>query len=236
MMKARMICMVDAGFLTRSSGSLLKGKVTIEGEEVVHWSRVVAKRLSLDFLRAYWYDGAYPESNRELYSNQRKRFDDLEKCSGLQLRLGHLENRPFDFKPALKRAAESLGVDYRRLMNEMNLERIYQQKGVDTLLVLDMIRLVQQNSCRVILLIAGDRDLAEAVRTVQGLGATVILAHPERGPIADELRDLADDRIILTENLVRSFTTKFKDRRREMISNLVAEMESDDQNVAVGPT
>jgi uncharacterized LabA/DUF88 family protein len=232
-MKTRMIGMVDAGFLARSSNSLLGSKVTIEGEEIVYWSRVVARRLNLEFLRTYWYDGAYPEGHRALYDEQRKRFAELERCSGLQLRLGHLETRPFDFKPALKKASAALGVNYQDLMNEMGLERLYQQKGVDTLLVLDMVRLVQQGSCGAILLIAGDRDLAEAVRAIQGLGATVILAHPEHAPIASELRDLADDRIILTPRLVKQFSTKYEDRRKEMLSGLLDQIQKDPSSLGL---
>jgi hypothetical protein len=39
------------------------------------------------------------------------------------------------------------------------------QKGVDTLLVLDLVRLAQNGACHTALLFTGDRDIAEAVRT-----------------------------------------------------------------------
>ncbi|GGS03794.1 hypothetical protein GCM10010169_55700 [Micromonospora fulviviridis] len=228
-MKTQMIGMVDAGFLARSAVNLLGRPAVVEGEELVYWLRIVSRRLGLGFLRGYWYDGAYPETHREKYAEQQKRFAELEECAGLQLRLGHLEPRPFDFKPALKAATAELGVDYADLMSRMKLERLYQQKGVDTLIVLDMLRLVQQGSCGVIVLIAGDRDLAEAVRAVQGLGATVIIAHPERAPLSPELRDLADDRIILTAGIMEKLTTKYADRRRELMSTLLGEMEAESE-------
>ncbi|MGH8906868.1 MAG: NYN domain-containing protein [Egibacteraceae bacterium] len=45
-----------------------------------------------------------------------------------------------------------------------------QQKGVDTLVTLDLVRLAQRNAYDTAILIAGDRDLAEAIRTAQDSG------------------------------------------------------------------
>ncbi|WP_406106804.1 NYN domain-containing protein [Micromonospora globbae] len=213
MVRTRLVGLVDAGFIVKSGRALLgEADISYEGVEIVNWLQTVATRLDMKFLRAYWYDGAYPMSDRKLYDEQRTRFAQLEACPGIQLRLGHLQPRPFDFKPALRAATQEMGISYQELMQHLKLEKLYQQKGVDTLLVLDMLRLVQQNACDALVLMAGDRDLAEAVRTVQQLGATVIVAHPESAPVSDELRDLADERIRWSEDLTRRLTTRFADR------------------------
>lgn len=217
-MRSRLVGLVDAGFISRSGRALLKNSSALyQGQELVGWMHRAATRLDMQFLRLYWYDGAYPITDSANYVPQRKYFNELESCPGIQLRLGHLEPRPFDFKPALRNAAHSMGIDYPTLMRHFKPEKIYQQKGVDTLLVLDMLRLVQQGACSSFVLMAGDRDLAEAVRTVQQLGATVILAHPEGAPVASELRDLADERVVWTEELMKRMTSSFLDRLDHLI-------------------
>ncbi len=68
-----------------------------------------------------------------------------------------------------------------------------EQKGVDTLIVLDLVRLAQRRAYDTAFLIAGDRDLAEAVRVAQEEGRRVVLLHPSGGGVATELRHLADE-------------------------------------------
>lgn len=73
-----------------------------------------------------------------------------------------------------------------------------QQKGVDTLIVLDLVRLAQRRVYDCAVLIAGDRDLAEAVRVTQDEGRRVIVAHPAGSGVATELRQLADEVIAIS--------------------------------------
>ncbi|MBG0563176.1 NYN domain-containing protein [Actinoplanes aureus] len=157
------------------------------------------------------------------FAHQREKFAKLERTPGIQLRLGHLEKRKFDYKPALRKATEEMGIDYEELMRRFRPEAFYQQKGVDSLIVLDMVRLIQQGACSHIVLMAGDRDLAEAVRTVQQLGATVVLAIPEGAPVAIEVRNLADEVVIWSTQTVARLTKPFMDR-----FEAVVQMETDD--------
>ncbi|GII65628.1 hypothetical protein Skr01_57130 [Sphaerisporangium krabiense] len=213
-MKSRLIGMIDAGFINASAARTLNvpvSQVRFEGRELVGWLNTAAVRMETPFVRCYWYDGAYPEGEK-LRHPQRERFAELEKCPGLQLRLGHAQTLPFEHKGLLRRAAEKMGIDYSELMANFNLETLYEQKGVDTLIVLDMMRFVQQNACDTIVLVAGDRDLAEAIRAVQQLGCRVILAHPAGAPVAQELRNLADEQVIWSATLIKLLTTRHIDR------------------------
>lgn len=79
----------------------------------------------------------------------------------------------------------------------------FEQKGVDTLLVLDMVRLAQLGAYDVLILIAGDADLAEAVRTVQDYGKRVIIARPEKAGNAVALFDLADEMVVLSADTLK---------------------------------
>ena len=57
--------------------------------------------------------------------------------------------------------------------------------------------------CSTALLIAGDRDLAEAVRTAQDFGVRVVIAVPPGQGLADELRRLADEVVAIEEPVLR---------------------------------
>ena len=67
-----------------------------------------------------------------------------------------------------------------------------QQKGVDTLITLDMVRLASRSVLGTAIMIAGDRDLAEVVRTVQDYGVRVVIATPNQATVAAEVVQLAD--------------------------------------------
>ncbi|GAA2862683.1 NYN domain-containing protein [Nonomuraea rubra] len=194
----------------------------IEGEELVSWFSTSAARMRSGFLRCYWYDGVYPEG-APLRHRQRTELDRLEACPGIQLRLGHLQAVPFEHKEQLKAAARAAGVDYSQLMRHFRLETRYTQKGVDTLMVLDMLRFVQQGMTKKIILVAGDRDLAEAVREVQNMGATVLLAYPQGAPVAGELASLADERIAWSAEVLGRLITRRDDRIAELIVKVLNE-------------
>ena len=76
---------------------------------------------------------------------------------------------------ALRKTALGVGVEPDKLVEEFNKNWTFyperHQKGVDTLITLDMIRLASRSAFDVAVLIAGDRDLAEAIRTVQDYGS-----------------------------------------------------------------
>ncbi|MBS1879840.1 MAG: NYN domain-containing protein [Actinobacteria bacterium] len=68
-----------------------------------------------------------------------------------------------------------------------------EQKGVDTRITLDIVRLAQRRVYTAAILVAGDRDLAEPVRVARDEGCPVFLAVPEGGGLAPELRQLVDE-------------------------------------------
>jgi uncharacterized LabA/DUF88 family protein len=75
---------------------------------------------------------------------------------------------------------------------------------VDTLLVLDLVRLAQLRAFDIALIIAGDRDLAEALRVVADDHARrVILFSVEGSPPARELVQAADDHGVIEGDWLR---------------------------------
>jgi uncharacterized LabA/DUF88 family protein len=174
---------VDAGYLTAGARTHLKlpSAPRIDGLWLTRWvSSAWTSRRGGDVLRAYVYDAQYPDGAAQ-YSDQRSYFDALGAQPGIRLRLGHLVER----SAGSPRAA-------------------WQQKGVDTLMVLDLVRLAQQRAFDTALIIAGDRDLAEVLRVVADDHARrVILYSVEGSAPAKELVQSADDHGIIDGQSLR---------------------------------
>ena len=205
---------VDAGYLiTEGARSLGRKPPSIRpnASAVAQWfHRLTHPLLGKKFLRAYWYDGAFATSHRE-FGKQRTYFDAIAYTPGIQLRLGHVaERRSRLEKPirnALKTTALGLGISQERLLAEFDKKWTFyperQQKGVDTLITLDMVSLASRSAFETAIVISGDRDLAEVVRTVQGYGVGVLIATPNRKSVANEVLQLADDVIEIPETDLR---------------------------------
>ncbi len=208
---------VDVGYLRASVAARTGQKieqVRLDASELVRLlSEVAAEHaLGATLLRTYWYDGAYDPSHTA-FARQRRYLDAVANTPGVQLRLGHLKESPPNLegplRAALQRTADSLGLARRELMRAFDAQWEFrptrQQKGVDTLITLDLVRLAGRSIFGHAILISGDRDLAEPVRTAQDYGVRVVIATPGTGGLAKELRQLADGVVELSgaERLLR---------------------------------
>ena len=198
------ICFIDVGYL-RAEGARALGmrprNVRPDAERIVEWARSLRELIVVNaqFLRAYWYDGAFDPSHPE-YAGQRRFFNAIAQTPGIQLRLGHIaerQNRLRDpIRSAIRNSALALDIEPDGILQEFDRNWTFyperRQKGVDTLIALDMVRLANRSVCETMVLIAGDRDLAEVVRTVQDFGIRVLVATPNLASVAQELAHLAD--------------------------------------------
>lgn len=208
---------IDAGYL-RAQGSracgIPGGQAQLQAAACVDWLQSVlpsqaAGVAGLRFLRAYWYDGALEPQHAES-SEQRRIFDGIAFTPGVQLRLGHLAERrtnrfqrPVEF--AMRSAAGDLGINAEVLLAAFNRHWTWrperQQKGVDTLITLDLVRLAQSGAFHTAVLVAGDRDLAEPVRTAQDAGCRVVVATVGgQVSLAKELAQLVDEVIEIPQD------------------------------------
>ena len=114
-------------------------------------------------------------------------------------------------RKALRTTANGLGVAPDELVAEFDKNWTFypelQQKGVDTLITLDMVRLASRSAFGTAIVIAGDRDLAEVVRTVQDYGVRVLIATPNRASVASEVVQLADGLLDIDVEDVRKMLT-----------------------------
>lgn len=203
---AQSIALVDAGFLKAEGARTLHVKtaqVSPDAQGCVALLRALAQNEQSTLLRAYWYDGAF-ESSDPRYQSQRPYLDAVSSCPGIQIRLGHIRENTPTWQHAVKKALANCGVALADFEKHFQFRPVMEQKGVDTLIVLDLVRLAQRRAYDTAFLIAGDRDhLAEAVRVAQDEGRRVILLHPAGGGVATELRHLADEVRALDEPMLR---------------------------------
>ena len=176
---------VDAGYLTAGAQAQLRLPFMprIDGQGLTFWASTAwTSRRGGDLLRTYVYEAQFPAGTPK-YADQRTYFDALGAQPGIRLRLGpHLVER-------------ALGTPRAR----------WEQKGVDTLLVLDLVRLAQLRAFDTAVIVAGDRDLAEAVRVVADDHARRVILYSVKGsPPAKQLVEAADDHGPIDDHLLRT--------------------------------
>lgn len=210
---------VDAYYL-KAEGARSIGKnpwdkdVRPNAPYLVEWLRNLSQTQlhGARFLRAYWYDGAFDQSD-DRYAEQHKIHDAIARH--VQLRLGKVVEYPSRLEEpihnALRAAAKSLGTPEDRLLTEFDKHWTFypdrQQKSVDTLIILDMVRLASLPAFEAAVVIAGDGDLVEVIRTVQDHGVRVLIVTPNPRKVARELDRLADDVIKLPEEEIVKMLT-----------------------------
>jgi uncharacterized LabA/DUF88 family protein len=192
---SRHVGFVDFGFLKAATAAALKvdgRKLRPDAEACVAWLREASAATGTSFLRVYWYDGAFdPRDPR--HAKQRLYFDAIARTPGVQLRLGHLQERTPKWQYPVKAALRNVGVDLALFEKHFQFRPELGQKGVDTRITLDLVRLAQRRVFDTAIVIAGDRDLAEPVRVAQDEGRRVIVAVPKGAGLAQELKQIADE-------------------------------------------
>ena len=208
---------IDAGFLRSEGAKALNenvGAVRPDASEVVKWFKGLKDSASdaiasshCIFLRSYWYDSAFDPTHHN-YAGQRSFFDAIAMTPGLQLRLGHIVEMTSTLEQPIMKALEHTCQEFEDLdaekfaagfRSQWKFRPTRQQKGVDSLIVLDMIRLASRSACDMIVLVAGDRDFVEVVRVVQEYGIKVLVATPRRYSVSRELIQVADELIDMSE-------------------------------------
>ena len=140
----------------------------------------------LDLLRTHYYhclpyqSSPPTDEQQERFKGKRRFFDALTRLDRFQVRLGRLvfQGQTDQGKP------------------------IYQQKGVDLMLGLDLALLSSKHRVTHAALVAGDGDFVPAVKIAKREGIVMHLFH---GPLATTSRELwlaADERIELTQDFM----------------------------------
>ena len=92
-----------------------------------------------------------------------------------------------------------------------------QQKGVDALIILDLVTLARERAISEAYLLSGDEDLREGVRAAQDLGVRVtLIGIPTRGNTFNQSKELvneADQSTMLTKNDIDKLATLIQPRQ-----------------------
>lgn len=80
-------------------------------------------------------------------------------------------------------------------------EKGFGQKGIDTLICVDMVKLVYSGRIDKVILIGGDHDLVPGIEAVKDtMVITKLVYHKES--VSDQLFYMCDDRMMIDESLV----------------------------------
>ena len=123
-----------------------------------------------ELMRTYYYDAIVDKQEIQTYNEQQKYFDSFKHIDHLEIRLGRLKK-------------DGSGK--------------YRQKGVDTLIAIDMLAKAYSNHYDVAILLAGDEDFLDVVTAVKNAGRQVYGAF-FTNHISEGLRDSFDKRIALS--------------------------------------
>jgi uncharacterized LabA/DUF88 family protein len=164
-----------------------KVAVFIDGSNFYHLLKENGLTTNIDFgkitklllkqrrlMRIYYYNvSVRGEGGIERYKSQQKFFQNLKKTPYLELKLGRLERR-----------------------GDTVVE-----KGVDVMMVTDMLYFATTNQYDTAIVVSGDGDFGYCIKKVKELGKHVEVACPKVG-FAFQLKDCADVFTVIDEKMV----------------------------------
>ena len=137
-------------------------------------------------LRTYYYDCLPYKSNQPTVEEKRKY---IAKAKFL-----HAMTRGID------------RFQFRQGRLRKNKSGQYEQKGVDVLLAIDMVRLCSTKQIDTAVLITGDSDLVPAVEACKIEGAIVQIYY-DKSSVSDELLNVCDERYEMDQNFFHQVRT-----------------------------
>ncbi|NWF92118.1 MAG: NYN domain-containing protein [Syntrophaceae bacterium] len=158
------------------------------GEVPIDFSKLIAVLVEgRELLRTYYYN-CLPYQSSPPTEEESQRFARKERF--------------FSYLRRLPRFCVRLGkLAYRGMTNDG--KKIFEQKGIDTLLSIDMVNLAATKQVSNIILLAGDSDYIPAVEVVKSHGVGVILYHSQKKDSYHvDLWQTCDERFPINQSLI----------------------------------
>ena len=199
------VMLIDGEYLRQEAHRALKiERSRTEIHHLTQWAR----EDGVSHIR--WYDGVCRDDHK-----QRHWLDCMAERAGLKLRLGTIVERDSSlFERAMYRmlpkVSADLNIDTDALERAVRAHwesRTYrQQKGVDALLILDMLQLAQSGNVGTICLCAGDTDFVPAIHEAQQCGVPVNAVVPRPDKLSPIIKRTVDRAIAIPRDvLARAF-------------------------------
>ncbi len=173
---------------------------------------------SQERLRTYFYDclpfqGDSPsDEEKELYRKKQSYLHALGSLSRFEVRYGRLARRTINFKEVERLNGSTFLLscsDADPAYDPKNVVVKFEQKGVDTLVGIDVTGLSVRRSIGTVVLLAGDSDFIPSMRVAKDEGMLLRLVYHDSA-IHRDLLQLADDRFLLTRELIQKVTIPVK--------------------------
>lgn len=175
--------------------------VFIDGSNLYHALRANFNRYDLKFadfvkklcgtrrlFRAYYYNVLQEQSQRaDTHRDQQDFLNALREAPYLEVRLGGT-----------------------KLSQGITVE-----KGIDVMLVTDLLQFAWEDRYDVALLVSGDADFAYALQTVKNLGKYVEVAYFESN-VSRDILDVADTKQLLNRNFFKGLWSRKRTPRRKI--------------------
>jgi len=182
----RAVLFIDGGYLAKISKGFGMPKL-----DFLALSEMLCKERDDDDddrLRTYYYycmpfQGTPPsaeESSR--YGRADKFVKTLTKLPKFEVRLGRfqkIQNGPSDD------------------------DAVYIQKGIDVMLAVDLVKMSWSKQIGRAIMLAADSDFIYAVQTAKDAGVSTRLCYSDRHPVSDLMLDVFDERLIITDDLLK---------------------------------
>ena len=208
------VMLIDAEFLRQEAHNVLG--IERNNMEIHHLTAWMHRE---GFTHIRWYDGIYKVSDPR-YNAQRHWLDGMAEKAGMKLRLGTIIERDNSLYERamyrmLPKVATDLNLDADALERSVQAHwesRTYrQQKGVDALLILDMLRLAQSGNVGVICLCAGDTDFVPAIHEAQQCGVPVNAVVPRPHKLSPHIKRTVDASCVIPKDVLEaSFNGKVR--------------------------
>ena len=179
-MSDKIAIFIDGGYLDK----LLKNEFNLAKLDYQKFACWMSKGIPV--FRTYYYNCLPYQSNPPTeeesirFSKGQRFHNNLNKLSHFQVREGKLEHRGFNKEGS----------------------PIFVQKQVDILLGVDLVLLSSKNRITHASIFAGDSDFLPAIEVAKSEGVLINLFHSEQYSPHHSLWSIADERIVITEEIV----------------------------------
>jgi uncharacterized LabA/DUF88 family protein len=203
---------IDGGYLQK----ILKNRFASPKIDLVTFSDELCG--AQERLRTYFYDclpfqsGVPTDEEKEIYRKKQSYFHALGLLPRFEVRQGRLARRSINFKEVERPDGSTFYLacsDADPAYDSKNVVVKFEQKGIDTLVGIDVTGLSVRRSITTVILVAGDSDFIPSIRVAKDEGMLIRLAYHDSA-IHKDLLQLADDRFLLTQELIRKVTIPAK--------------------------